>query len=154
MNNYWHTNYRAGQGGTFTFRYVITSAEHLDPAALTRMGLESMEAPAVDVVANQEKVGNPDEPLPAEGTSFLEINAPNVALVTWKLAEDGKGTILRFQETAGQASEVTVQLPHTNIRSANLCNAVEDNLHDLDVAGNLIRLTIHPHEVLTVRLTP
>ena len=154
MNNYWHTNYRAGQGGTFTFRYVMTSAERLDPAALTRMGWESMEAPAVDVVSNQDKVGNPDEPLPAEGTSFLEINAPNVALVTWKLAEDGKGTILRLQETAGQASEVTVQLPHTTIHSANLCNTVEDNLHDLDVAGNLIRLMIHPHEVLTVRLTP
>ena len=36
MNNYWHTNYRAGQGGTFTFRYVMTSAERLDPAAHTR----------------------------------------------------------------------------------------------------------------------
>lgn len=154
MNNYWHTNYRAGQGGTFTFRYVMTSAEHLDPASLTRLGWEIMEAPAVDVVANQDKVGNPDEPLPAEGTSFLEINAPNVALVTWKLAEDGKGTILRLQETAGKASEFTVQLPHTNIHSANLCNAVEDNLHDLHVAGNRIHLMIHPHEALTVRLTP
>ena len=154
MNNYWHTNYRAGQGGTFRFRYVMTSAERLDPAALTHMGWESMESPAVDVVANQDKVGNPDEPLPAEGTSFLEINAPNVALVTWKLAEDGKGTILRLQETAGQTSEFTVRLPHTTIHSANLCNTVEDNLHDLDVAGNMVHLMIHPHEVLTVRLTP
>jgi alpha-mannosidase len=153
MNNYWHTNYRAGQGGTFRFRYVMTSAELLNPAALTRMGWESMEAPAVDVVASQDKVGNPDEPLPAEGTSFLEINAPNVALVTWKLAEDGNGTILRLQETAGQANQVIVQLPHTTIHSANLCNTVEDNLQDLDVAGNMIHLMIHPHEVLTVRLT-
>ncbi len=154
MNNYWHTNYRAEQGGTFTFRYVMTSAARLEPAALTRLGWESMEAPSVDVVANQDKVGNPDEPLPAEGTSFLEVNAPNVALVTWKLAEDSKGTILRLQETAGQSSEVTVQLLHTNIHSASLCNSVEDNLHDLDVAGNKIHLAIHPHEVLTVRLTP
>jgi alpha-mannosidase len=154
MNNYWHTNYRAGQGGTFTFRYVMTSADHLDPVALTRLGSESMEAPAIDMVASQDKVGNPDEPLPAEGTSFLEINAPNIALVTWKLAEDSKGTILRLQETAGQVSEVTVQLPHTKIHSANLCNSVEDNLRDLDVAGNLIHLTMQPHEVLTIRLTP
>lgn len=154
MNNYWHTDYRAGQGGTFTFRYVMTSAGRFDPAALTRMGWESMEAPAVDVVANQDKVGNPHEPLPAEGASFLDIDAPNVALVTWKLAQDGKGTILRLQETAGQASEFTVRLPHTNIRSASLCNSVEDNLHELKVAGNLIHLAIHPHEVLTVRLTP
>jgi hypothetical protein len=154
MNNYWHTNYRAGQGGAFTFRYVVTSAEHLDPAALTRVGWESMEAPAIDMVANQDRAGNAEGPLPAEGTSFLEINAPNVALVTWKLAEDGKGTILRLQETAGQADEFTVQLPHTNLHSASLCNSVEDNLHDLDVAGNVLHLSIHPHEVLTVRLTP
>ena len=82
MNNYWHTNYRAGQGGNFTFRYVLTSADHLDPAALSRLGWESMEAPAFDSVINQDKAGNPDEPLPAEGTSFLDINAANVVLVT------------------------------------------------------------------------
>lgn len=30
MNNYWHTNYRAEQGGNFRFRYVITSAAQTD----------------------------------------------------------------------------------------------------------------------------
>ena len=29
MNNYWDTNYAAGQGGDFTFRYVLTSGDHL-----------------------------------------------------------------------------------------------------------------------------
>ena len=37
MNNYWHTNYRAAQGGDFTFRYVLTSEAKLDPAFLTRL---------------------------------------------------------------------------------------------------------------------
>ena len=32
MNNYWDTNYAAGQGGDFTFRYVLTSGDHLQPA--------------------------------------------------------------------------------------------------------------------------
>jgi hypothetical protein len=31
MNNYWNTNYVAGQGGDFTFRYILTSASALDP---------------------------------------------------------------------------------------------------------------------------
>jgi alpha-mannosidase len=154
MNNYWHTNYRAGQGGTFTFRYTLTSAKNFDPPALSRLGWESMEAPAMDSVINQDKVGNPDEPLPAEGTSFLEINAPNVVLVTWKLAEDGNGTILRLQETAGQATEATLALPQSSVQSASLCNSVEDHLSDLGVADHQIHLTFHPHEVLTVRLTP
>lgn len=154
MNNYWHTNYRAGQGGTFTFRYVLTSAKDFDPSALSRLGWESMEAPQMDAVINQDKAGNPDEPLPAEGTSFLEIDAPNVVLVTWKLAEDGKGTILRLVETAGQSTEATIKLPHSKLQSASLCNSVEDRLRDLSVTDNQIHLTFSPHEVLTVRLMP
>ena len=154
MNNYWHTNYRAGQGGTFTFRYVLTSAKDFDPPALSRLGWESMEAPVLDSVINQDKAGNPDEPLPAEGTSFLEINSPDIVLVTWKLAEDGKGTILRLQETAGRSADVTVSLPHSKVQSAVLCNSVEDHLSDLTVTNNRIHLTFHPNEVLTVRLGP
>jgi len=50
MNNYWHTNYPPEQGGNFTFRYVLTSQDHLDPAALTRIGWESMEPAELDYV--------------------------------------------------------------------------------------------------------
>jgi hypothetical protein len=152
MNNYWHTNYRGGQGGMFTFRYAITSANQFEPAALSRTGWESMERPAVDFIANQDKVGNPDEPLPAEGASFLEVNNPNIVLETWKSAEDGQGTILRLEETGGQRTDATVRLAHAKIRSANLCNAVEDNGEGLPVVGNELHLTFHPHEILTVRL--
>ncbi len=154
MNNYWHTNYRAGQGGTFTFRYALTSAKDFDPPALSRLGWESMEAPQMDSVINQDKAGNPEEPFPAEGTSFLDIDAPDVVLVTWKLAEDGNGTILRLQETAGKSADVNVTLPHSKVQSAALCNSVEDPLHDLTVTNNQIHLAFRPHEVLTVRLMP
>lgn len=154
MNNYWETNYAGGQGGMFHFRYVVTSADHLEPVALTRLGWESMEAPVLDDVVRQDKVGNPERPLPAEGTGFLTINAPNVALVDWKMAEDGKGTILRFQEMAGKATEATIELPHSTIHSANLCNAVEDNLHDLKASGHEVQLSFRPNEVLTIRLMP
>lgn len=152
MNNYWHTNYRAGQDGTFTFRYVLSSAKDFDPPSLTRLGWESMENPAMDSVINQDKAGNPDEPLPAEGASFLEIDNPNIVLVTWKLAEDGNGTILRLQETAGQAEDVAVKFLQTAVKSASLCNSVEDSVRDLDVRNNEVHLAFRPNEVLTVRL--
>lgn len=152
MNNYWHTNYRAAQGGTFTFRYAMTSGRNLNPADLSRLGWESMETPLVDVVGSNDKVGNPNEPLPGEESSFLTVNSPNVVLVTWKRAEDGNGTILRLKETAGQDESVVVTLPHGHVRSAQVCNAVEENLHDLPVAGEQLHLTFHPHQVLTVRV--
>ncbi len=152
MNNYWHTNYRAGQGGTFTFRYVLMSAAQFDPAALSRLGWESMEAPAMERIAAQEKIGDPPAPLPATGASLLEIQNPNVALVTWKLAEIGKGTILRLKELAGRTENVAVTSPYATIRSANLCDSVEDNLRVLPVAANHVDLTFKPYQVLTVRL--
>ena len=37
MNNYWHTNFRASQGGEFVFRYVVTSGEDFGPEELTRL---------------------------------------------------------------------------------------------------------------------
>ncbi len=39
MNNYWDTNYAAGQGGDFTFRYVLTSGAHLQNAGLEPPGM-------------------------------------------------------------------------------------------------------------------
>ena len=152
MNNYWHTNFPAGQGGNFTFRYVMTSQDHLDPVALTQLGWESMEPAELDLVSQHDKVDDPKKPLPAEGASFLQIDSPNIMLVDWKLAEDGKGTILRLQETAGRPTEATVRLPHAVIGSASLCDAVEDNLRSLDVTENSVRLTFSPNENLTVRL--
>ena len=75
-------------------------------------------------------------------------------MVDWKLAEDGNGTILRLQETGGEATETSISFPRTPIRSAMLCNGVEDDLRSLDVNGKGIHLTFRPHEVLTVRLVP
>ena len=152
MNNYWHTNYRAGQGGTFTFRYVVTSAESFDPAALSRLGWQSMEAPATGQIASHEKVEGSEAPLPAGGTSFLQIDNPNVALVTWKLAEDGKGTILRLEEIAGKAEDVNISFPHASVQAASLCNSVEDELHTLPVVANGIHVTLRPNEVATLRI--
>jgi hypothetical protein len=82
MNNYWDTNYRAGQGGAFTFRYVLTP-----PAGDCR---------------------------PATRNQHNFSTHP--------------------------------------LRSANLCDGVEDDLGKLDVSQTHIQLKFQPHEVLTVRL--
>jgi alpha-mannosidase len=152
MNNYWHTNYRAGQGGDFTFRYALTSRPQLDGAALTKLGLEEMRPAELDYVVSQDKPGNPPRPLPAEGANFLDIRGDNIALITWKEAEDGNGTILRLQEIAGKSADTTIQLPRANIASAQLCSGVEANLRPVPVENNALHLTFHPFEVLTVRL--
>ncbi len=152
MNNYWHTNYRARQGGEFHFRYVLTSGHSFEPANLTRLGIESRRALSPERIANQDKAGVATESLPAEGTSFLQIDNPDVLLTTWKVAESGEGTILRLEEIAGKEEHVALHLSSARVRSARLCNAMEEDLTDLPVTNQSIQLTMKPHEVVTVRL--
>src|SRR6202041_1783239 len=92
------------------------------------------------------------KPLPPTGASWVQISNPNIVLVTWKLAENGNGTILRLQETAGQPQETSITFPLTPLGSANLCDGVEDDLGKLNVSQTHIQLKFQPHEVLTVRL--
>jgi len=153
MNNYWHTNYRAAQGGEFTFRYVLTSGAKLDPAALTRFALESMRPPEVNHVVGQDKPGNPERPLPPDGASFLDTDQPNIVMETWKRAEDGNGAIIRLRETSGKATPVRIRLPRGRMQSAWLCNAVEDDLKPIPVgADTTMEVSVGAYAVTTVRI--
>ncbi len=76
MNNYWHTNYRAGQGGDFTFRYAITSSAQLNGSELSQLAWEEMRPMEINYVVSQDKVGDPPRPLSAEGQGFLESLTP------------------------------------------------------------------------------
>jgi alpha-mannosidase len=106
----------------------------------------------VDRIANQNKALSIDEPLPAEGKSFLRLDNPNVLLTTWKPAESGEGTIVRFEEIAGKEEHVALQLSGVTVRSARLCDAMEDDLTNLSIKEQSIQLAVKPHEVVTVRL--
>jgi len=115
MNNYWHTNYRAAQGGRFHFRYVITSATRTDAAALSRMGWEESTPLEQDQIRSQDKALDLPRPLNGDEASFLTIDDPNLLLDTWKPAEDGKGTILRFIDLGAEPRSVTIHTPLLSI---------------------------------------
>jgi hypothetical protein len=151
MNNYWDTNYRAGQGSDFTFRYTMTSGPKLDGGALTRLGTEAMRPAELNYVVAQDKAGNPPRPLPAGGEGFLRTSASNVALITWKQAQNGNGTILRLAETAGHATEADIKFLHSTITSARLCSGVEDDRSVVPLANDNIHISFKPFEVLTIR---
>jgi alpha-mannosidase len=153
MNNYWFTNYRAGQGGHFQFRYVVTSAPSTDSTQLSRMGWEEMTPLETDEVTSQDKALNQPRPLDGKQGSFLDVQDPSLLLETWKPAEDGNGTIVRFLDFGGTTREVTVHTPLLQIDQAWQTNAVERNEKSLSLAGNGgFQFTIHPHEILTIRL--
>lgn len=174
MNNYWNTNYRGGQGGHFSFHYAITSAATTDASNLSRLGWEEITPLETDVVTSQDKALAPtaqDQPhdaaqpaatpvvthsslnLDGKQDSFLEVSDPNVLLETWKPAEDGNGTILRFLDFGGTERSVTVRTKYLRLEHVWQTDAVERGQTAVPLAGeNEFHFTVHPHEIVTLRV--
>ena len=154
MNNYWHTNYRAAQGGDFRFRYVITSAASTDAAALSRIGWEEATPFEVDEIRSQDKALDLPRPLDGKQGSFLTIDDSNLLLDTWKPAEDGDGTILRLIDLGGASRTVNIATPLLTIKKVFETDAVERNKKSLPMNGEGgFQVDIHPHEIVTVRVS-
>jgi hypothetical protein len=174
MNNYWDTNYRAGQGGHFSFHYVITSAGATNAADLSRVGWEEITPLESDIITTQDKAlgvpaaiqansstqapngaaeRNPSNGLDGKQGSFLDVQDPNIMLQTWKPAEDGNGSILRFVDLGGAERAVTVRTPFVHLAQVWQTDAVERGQTALPVEGhNQFRFNIQPHEIVTVRV--
>jgi alpha-mannosidase len=153
MNNYWHTNYRAGQGGDFHFRFIVTSEPSTNPAALSRMGWEEMTPFETDEIRSQDQALELPRPLDGKQATFLTINDPDLLLDTWKPAEDGDGTILRLIDLGGAERTVNISTPLLMMNQAFETDAVERNQKPLAVHSSEVQIEVHPHEIVTIRLS-
>ena len=91
-------------------------------------------------------------PLNRADASFLEVGQPNIVLDTWKHAEDGSGSILRFVETAGSAGTAQVQVPLLSIRVAWTCPAVEENQQRLPASSQTFSFPYTAFAIVAVRI--
>jgi hypothetical protein len=148
MSNYWGTNFAPAQGGDFTFSYDLVSAEKLEPAQLTRVGWQSMTPLESDFLNATFTPG----PLPAAQGAVLDIDSPEVAVVTWKRAETGAGSILRLTELAGREQQVTLSSPFFNVESARASSVLEEPSAALEVVAGRLKFTMHPFEIKTILL--
>ena len=152
LNNYWHTNYRAEQGGDFTFRYVFTSGANLSATDLAKLGRSAMTPLEAQKVVDQDKFDDPGRPLAAAPASFLQVSAPNVVVEDWKATNDGQGSIVRLVEIGGQAATTRLTFPLLDVQHAWIANAVEENQRELAVAGSSIEISLQPHQIVTLRV--
>ncbi|MGB6974474.1 MAG: glycoside hydrolase family 38 C-terminal domain-containing protein [Terracidiphilus sp.] len=91
-------------------------------------------------------------PLPAQA-SFASVSPDNVVLTAVKKAEDAKGLIFRVYEWAGKDSIVAFHVP-SGATAATVTNLMETPQGDpLPVTGNVVRVPIHPYEILTIRVS-
>ena len=153
MNNYWHTNYRAAQGGHFRFRYVVASAAQTDAPALSRMAWEESTPMEQDQIRSQDKALDLPRPLDGNQSSFLSVDDPDLLLDTWKPAEDGNGTILRLIDLGGPSRTVTINVPLLSIGKISTTDAVErDQKPIVPDTSHSFKIGVQPHQIITIRL--
>jgi len=148
MNNYWPMNFPAEQGGSFRFRYVLRSYRDFDPATLTRDALAELNPLEASLLASGPAT---ESPLPA-ATSLFDLGSPNLAMVTWKQAEDGRGSILRLLEISGKPGQTTLSSPHLRFGKAWKTSALEEDLLPLKVTSRGVELSFDGYEIVTLRL--
>lgn len=149
MNNYWHTNFRAGQSGTTAFRYRLTSqAGPNDPVQATRFAWQPFfPIRPVWLKSTQAPVRS------AAGGGLLSIGGDPVIISCIKMAEDSEAIIVRLLELRGQASrsELRWNLPNGMvIERAYLADPVERPGPLLTVKNNAFTVESRPNQIVTV----
>jgi hypothetical protein len=152
MSNYTPEGYPAGQGGVFTFRYVLSSANGFSAVQNGHLGWGAMSPLEIDEIKPNDKSVFSRRPLSGNEGSFLKIDQPGVTLVNWKLAEDGKGTILRLLETGGRSAIANIEIPVQDVTSAWKCTAIEENEERLEFTLHKVSVAIKPFQIVTIRV--
>ena len=89
--------------------------------------------------------------LPGEH-SFASVSPENVVLTAVKKAEDADGLIFRAYEWAGKNATAEFHLP-PGATSATVTNLMEKpEGSSLAVTGDVVKVPIHPYEILTIRV--
>jgi alpha-mannosidase len=83
--------------------------------------------------------------------SFVRIEPDNVIMTALKPSESSDGFILRFYEASGVETEATISLfkePSSVLKT----NLMEEEEERLDTDGNVIKVTLKPFEIVTLKM--
>ncbi|MGD0259334.1 MAG: polysaccharide lyase family protein [Verrucomicrobiota bacterium] len=147
MNNYWHTNYKASQGGRQVFRFSLTSARGgFSKREAVARGWE-MYSPAV-----AQRGGGPLKPaLSAPAGSLLGVEPAGLPLLAIKQAEDEKGFVFRVCDFAGAGGKLKLTLPRP-ARETFTCDLVETHAVKQDSHGKTVTVPLRPFAPATVKV--
>jgi alpha-mannosidase len=147
MNNYWHTNYKASQGGRQVFRFSLTSARGgFSRREAVARGWE-MYAPAV-----AQSGGGPLKPvLSAPTGSLVGVEPAGLPLMAFKQAEDEKGFVFRVCDFAGAGGSLKLTLPKAASETFT-CDLVETHAVKQDSHGKTVTAPLKPFAPTTVKV--
>ena len=146
MNNYWHTNYKASQGGPFAFRYSLTSGNGgFSKKDAVVKGWNMYCPPATSRGQKDHK-----PLLSSAAQSLVAVEPVGLPLTTIKQAEDGSGYVMRLCDFAGAGGTATLTVPQP-VRELFNCDLVECNPHDLKETGKTLSVPVKPFGPVTLK---
>ena len=131
MNNYWHTNYAASQGGPVTFHFRISLLAPGDAAEPVRRGWAACDPLYVSPSFNNDRPGA----LIAKDRAVFYADK-NLLVVGAKSADDGDGAIVKVLDVGGQARAVGLWPAAYTFKRARRTNLVEQNGDVLALGGD------------------
>jgi alpha-mannosidase len=147
MSNMWNCNYSLFQGGKVVFPYSFTTMKSMTLAQSARFGWATAHPLMASVIAPQTGT------MTVKPFSALSVDKENVLVTTLKKAEDGRGWIIRLYEINQEASTVaTLSLDFIKPNKAFTCMISEENLVEIPVAGNTIKVNMKPNELMSIRI--
>ncbi len=148
MNNYWHTNYLASQGGDYVFRFALSSRPKSDNVASARFGW-SVSNPLLGIPVG----ANPRGPLTDGPTSLVSVAEPNVMVTGIKQADEGEGLVVRLWELSGRPTVAHLHLDeHLPWATAEACNLVEEPQGALKIHNGAVAVPIRGSGLATLRI--
>ena len=136
MNNYWETNYKAGQEGPTTFRYSIEPHRSFDTDSAAKFGTgQSQPLIAVPV----------DNKTPTPG-SIMKVEPASIIVTAFRPSENGKDWIVRLFNAGEQPEKATVTWVKTTPDAVWLSNFAEEKI---DKATGSIEMAAY--DIVTLR---
>ena len=137
MNNYWETNYKAGQEGPTTFRYSIKPHKRFDSGSAARFGTERSQ-PLIAVPV--------DSRIPIQ-SSILSVKPTRVIVTAFKPSEDGEAKIVRLFNAGGRPEKARLAWAKPAPKTVWLSNFAEESISK--ISGPI---DMAAYEIVTLRI--
>ncbi len=118
MNNYWETNYKAGQEGPTTFRYSLQPHRAYDSLAAQQFGIER----------SQPLVAVPVDPQATPVALPVQVTGAGVIVTCAKPTHSGDAIVLRLFNASAAPTRAHVAWQVSGTGELQLCNLAEEPL--------------------------
>jgi hypothetical protein len=157
FNNYWHTNYKASQGGDMLFAFSVRlTAGGFDPVDATHFGWErlaSMLDPGTaskpDFWRRGDTEGLFSDAVSEPQDSFLQLKGDPV--VVGGLTRENDNLLVRLYNPASRTAEAKLFL--RNCSGGSQTDLFGKQEHPLQSARNGLKVTVPPRSFITVAPT-